>query len=379
MTASKLRAAATAILLGTAAVTMTAMAAQAATVSPRVGAALKEAQGLATAGNYKAAMAKINEAEGVPGKTADDTTVINQMKQYIGVKSGDASIGGAAGAKAKFANDYNAGKWRDVIADAETLRKYNALDTQSMLIVAQAYYKANDFAGCARYIKSNLSNSSDTALELLARCAYENGDEVTQRQSLETLVARSGKPEQWKQLLRLAERSRGLSDRNSLDVNRMRMMTGNITTKDEYLMLAQLALQLGNAAEAQSVTEKGIAAKVLTDERATRLLNLAKTQAAANAANLAKNTAAAQAQPQGDALVKVGEDLVSQGKGKEGLALIQAGVKKPMKDAVNGQMRLGHALLVSGDKAGAQKVFNDIKAPEKDAMIAHLWSLAARR
>ena len=379
MTASKLRAAATAILLGTAAVTMTAMAAQAATVSPRVGAALKEAQGLAASGNYKAAMAKINEAEGVPGKTPDDTTVINQMKQYIGVKSGDASIGGAAGAKAKFANDYNAGKWRDVIADADTLRKYNALDTQSMLIVAQAYYKAGDFAGCARYIKSNLSNSSDTALELLARCAYENGDEVTQRQSLETLVARSGKPEQWKQLLRLAERSRGLSDRNSLDVNRMRMMTGNITTKDEYLMLAQLALQLGNAAEAQSVTEKGIAAKVLTDERATRLLNLAKTQAAANAANLAKNTAAAQAQPQGDALVKVGEDLVSQGKAKEGLALIQAGVQKPMKDAVNGQMRLGHALLASGDKAGAQKVFNAIKAPEKDAMIAHLWSLAARR
>jgi len=379
MTASKLRAAATAILLGTAAVTMTAMAAQAATVSPRVGAALKEAQSLAAAGNYKAAMGKIAEAEAAPGKTPDDTSVINSMKQYIGVKSGDASIGGAAGAKAKFANDYNAGKWRDVIADAETLRKYNALDTQSMLIVAQAYYKANDFAGCARYIKSNLSNSSDTALELLARCAYENGDEVTQRQSLETLVARSGKPEQWKQLLRLAERSRGLSDRNSLDVNRMRMMTGNITTKDEYLMLAQLALQLGNAAEAQSVTEKGMAAKVLTDERATRLLNLAKTQAAANAANLAKNTAAAQAQPQGDALVKVGEDLVSQGKGKEGLALIQAGVKKPMKDAVNGQMRLGQALLVSGDKAGAQKVFNDIKAPEKDAMIAHLWSLAARR
>jgi len=377
MTASKLRAAATAILLGTAAVTMTAFAAQAATVSPRVGAALKEAQSLAAAGNYKAAMAKINEADNVPGKTADDTTVINQMKNFVAVKSGDTST--AAGAKAKFANDYNAGKWRDVIAGADSLRKFNALGMQEQLIIAQAYYRSGDFAGCARYIKANLNNSSDTALELLARCAYENGDEATQRESLETLVSRSGKPEHWKSVLRLAERSRGLSDHNTLDVNRMRLLTGNITTKDEYLLLAQLALQLGNAAEAQSVTEKGIAAKVLTDERATRLLNLAKTQAAANAANLAKNTAAAQAQPQGDALVKVGEDLVSQGKGKEGLALIQAGVKKPMKDPVNGQMRLGHALMVSGDKAGAQKVFNAIKAPAKDAMIAHLWSLAARR
>lgn len=377
MTASKLRAAATAILLGTAAVTVTAMAAQAATVSPRVGAALKEAQSLAAAGNYKGAQAKINEAEAVPGKTADDTAVINQFKNFIAIKSGDTST--AAGAKAKFANDYNAGKWRDVIAGGDTLRKFNALDTQSMLIVAQAYYKAGDFAGCARYINANLKNSSDTSLELLARCAYENGDEATQRQSLETLVARSGKPEHWKLLLRLAERSRGLSDRNTLDINRLRLLTGNITTKDEYLLLAQLALQLGNAAEAQSVVEKGAAAKLLTDDRSTRLLNLAKSQASANAANLQKTIAAAKAQPQGDALVKAGEDLVGQGKAKEGLALIREGVKKPMKDPVNGQMRLGHALLASGDKAGAQKVFNAIKAPEKDAMIAHLWSLAARK
>lgn len=377
MTASKLRAAATALLLGTAAVTMTAMAAQAATVSPRVGAALKEAQALATAGNYKAAQAKINEADAVPGKTADDTAIINQFKNFIAVKSGDTST--AAGAKAKFANDYNAGKWRDVIASAETLRKFNALGMQEQLIIAQAYYKAGDFAGCARYVKTNLNNSSDTALELLARCAYESGDEVTQRQSLETLVARSGKPEQWKLLLRLAERSRGLSDHNSLDVNRLRMMTGNITTKDEYTLLAQLALQLGNAAEAQAIVEKGMAAKVLNDDRSTRLLNLAKTQAAANAAGLQKNIAAAQASPQGDALVKVGEDLVSQGKAKEGLPLIQAGVKKPMKDAANGQIRLGHAMLASGDKAGAQKVFNAVKTPEKDAMIAHLWYLAARK
>ena len=379
MTASNLRAALTAILLGTATMTVAAMPAHAqATVSARVGAALKEAQALAGAGNYRAAMAKINEAENAPGKTAADTTVINQMKQYVGVKSGDASIGGAAGAKAKFANDYNAGRWRDVINAADTLRKYNALDAQSQLIIAQAYYRAGDFSGCARYVKSNLGNG-DAALELLARCAYENGDKVTQRQALETLVSRSGKPEHWRSLLRLTERTRGLSDNNTLDINRIRMMTGNISTKDEYLLLAQLALQLGNAAEAQSVTEKGIAAKVLNDERSTRLLNLAKTQAAANAANLQKNIAAARAQPTGEALLRVGGDLVSQGKGKEGLPLIQEAVKKPLKDAANGQIRLGHAYLAAGQKAEAQKIFNSVKAPPKDAMVAHLWSLAARR
>ena len=376
MTASKMRAALTAILLGTATMTAMALPAQAqATVSARVGAALKEAQALAGAGNYKAAMAKINEAENAPGKTSADNAIINQMRNFVAVKSGDTST--PAGAKAKFANDYNARRWKDVIGAADTLRKHNALGPQEQLLIAQAYYSSGDFAGCSRYVKT-LGNG-DTALELAARCAYENGDEVTQRQALETLVARGGKTEHWKSLLRLAERSRGLSDNNTLDINRIRYITGNITTKDEYLLLSQLALQLGNAAEAQGIVEKGIAAKVLNDERATRLLALAKTQAAANAANLQQNTAAGRAQPTGEALLRVGSDLVSQGKGKEGLPLIQEAVKKPLKDAANGQIRLGHAYLAAGQKADAQKAFASVKAPAKDAMVAHLWSLAARR
>jgi len=80
-------------------------------------------------------------------------------------------ISSASDAKAKFANDYNAGKFRDAIADGDILKKYGALDAQSQLIIGQAYFKLNDFAGCVRYSKS--LPQSDTALELQARCAYE--------------------------------------------------------------------------------------------------------------------------------------------------------------------------------------------------------------
>ena len=103
MTASKMRAALTAILLGTATMTAMALPAQAqATVSARVGAALKEAQALAAAGNYKGAMAKINEADGAPGKTPADTTIINQMRNFVAVKSGDTST--AARYRVSFAS-----------------------------------------------------------------------------------------------------------------------------------------------------------------------------------------------------------------------------------------------------------------------------------
>jgi hypothetical protein len=381
MTASNLRTALTAIFLGTASLGAAALVlaapASAATVSPKVGAALQEAKSLAAAGNYRGAMAKINEAENAPDKTGDDTQVIGQMKQYIAVKSGDASVGGAAGAKTKFANDYNAGRFKDVIADADLLRKNNAFDSTSQLIVAQAYYKAGDFSGCVRYTKS--IGGSDTALELQMRCAYEINDDVSQRQALETLVSHGGKPEYWKSLLKLSERSSGLSDHNTLDINRIRLMTGNINTADEYSLLAQLALQLGNAAEAQSVIEKGMAAKVLTDARTVRLLNLAKSQAAANAAGEAKTLAAANAAPQGDALVKLGEDQIGRGNAKGAIATIQAGLKKPLKDQANGQIRLGQAYLAAGQKADAARAFAAVKTPEKDAMVAHLWSLVARR
>ena len=378
MPVRKLRAALTAIFLGTvaagAAVVGLAAPAQALTVSAKVGPLLNEAKALMTSGKYDAAMAKLREADAAKS-TPDDTAAINSMKQYIGVKTGDVSLGGAMAAKAKFANDYNAGKFKDVIADAEILRKAGALDAQSQLIIGQAYYKAGDYAGCVKYAKTISGN--DTALELQARCAYETGDDATQRQALESLVSRTGKPEYWVGLLKLGERARGLSDHNSLDISRLRLLSGSMQTKDDYVQLGQYALQFHLAAEAQAAMEKGVAAKLLTDDRSMRLLATAKQMAAANLAGEPKTLAAANAAPQGDDLVALGENMIGEGKAKDAIGVIQSGMKKPLKDANNAQIRLGQAYLAAGQKGDAEAAFNKVKAPEKDAMVAHLWALAS--
>jgi len=374
MTVRKLRAVMTAILLGTAAAAGSALVlatpAAALTASPKVGPLLKEAVAMISAKNYKGAQAKLNEAEAVKS-TPDDTALINQIKNAISISSADPNTPG--GAKAKFAQDYGAGKWKDVIADAEYLKKNNVFDAQSQLVVGQAYYKGGDFAGCVKYTKT--LGSGETALALQARCAYEVGDEVSQRAALEQLVARTGKPEYWVGLLKLGERARGLSDHNTLDINRLRLLTGAASTKDDYISLAQFALQFGFAAEAQGVMEKG--AKVLTDDRSQRLMTRAKQDAAAQAASEAKDLAAAKAAPQGDDEIKIGERMIGEGKAKDAINVIQEGLKKPLKDANNGQIRLGQAYLAAGQKKDAQTAFSKVKAPEKDAMVAHLWFLAA--
>jgi len=376
MPVRKLRAAITAILLGTAAAGATTLTlaapAQAATVSAKVGPLLKEAQALIAAKNFSAAKAKLNEADALKS-TPDDAAIINQFRSAISISSADPNTPG--GAKAKFAQDYSAGKWRDVIADADFLRKNNVFDAQSQLVVGQAYYKAGDYAGCVKYTKS--LGGSDTALALQARCAYEVGDDATQRAALEQLVARNGKPEYWVGLLKLGERARGLSDRNTLDINRLRLLTGAASTKDDYISLGQFTLQFGFAAEAQTVLEKGMAAKLLNDDRSQRLLARAKQEAAANLAKEPQAIAAANAAPQGDDLIKIGENMIGEGKAKDAIGVIQNGLKKPLKDPNNGQIRLGHAYLAAGQKAEAKAAFSKVKAPEKDAMVAHLWFLAA--
>jgi hypothetical protein len=376
MTVRKLRAAMTAILLGTAtagsAALLLAAPAQAATVSAKVGPLLKEAQQLIAAKNYKGANAKLNEAESV-ASTSEDRAIINQFKNAIAISSADPNTPG--GAKAKFAQDYNAGRFKDVIADAEYLRKNNVFDAQSQLIVGQAYYKAGDYAGCVKYTKS--LGGSETALALQARCAYEVGDDATQRAALEQLVGRTGKAEYWTGLLKLGERARGLSDHNTLDINRIRLLTGSMQTKDDYISLGQFALQFKLAAEAANALQKGVDAKLLTDDRSQRLLATAKQMAAQRAASEAKDLAAANAAPQGDDLVAVGENMIGEGKAKDAIGVIQNGMKKPLKDANNAQMRLGQAYLAAGQKGEAKTAFSKVKAPEKDAMVAHLWFLAA--
>lgn len=87
MTATKLRAVATAFLLTTATaaagVMLSSLPAAAQSVRPVVGKPLQEAQALAAQKNYKAAMVKIAEAEAAPNQTAQEIRITAEMKEYI--------------------------------------------------------------------------------------------------------------------------------------------------------------------------------------------------------------------------------------------------------------------------------------------------------
>ena len=101
-------------------------------------------------------------------------TTLYLLSMVLVTGSAIAQPGGSSSvydAKVKFAEDYNARKYQDAIADAAALQKFRAMDTDTMQVAAQAYYLSGDKPGCLKYIQENLNPSTDrrTAL-LLRRC-----------------------------------------------------------------------------------------------------------------------------------------------------------------------------------------------------------------
>jgi tetratricopeptide (TPR) repeat protein len=382
MIPKKLRAVATALLLGV----VTVVAGGALTVTPAqaavraaVGKPLQAAKDAAAAGNYSAAMADVRQAEAVGGLTAEEQKIVSQMREYIEAKSGGSvGVSDAVGAQAKFRADYDAGRYSDAINDADLLRKYGALNGTNMVVIAQAYYRMGSYRECARYAADHSSVGQDM-LDLQMRCAYEAHDDATMRTALEQLVATTGKPEYWARLLKSAEASKALSDHQTLDINRIKLLTGSMTGDSDYFLLAALDIQFGLPSEAVNVVQKGFQAKVFTDMgRATRLLNLAKGAAAADLANLPKTVAAANKATNGDPLVKLGEDYCGMGRNPDAVAAVQAGIAKGVSDNDNAETRLGQALYGAGQKDAALKAFAKAKNTPNGEMIAHLWSLYVR-
>ncbi|HEY2071247.1 MAG TPA: hypothetical protein VGG48_16945 [Rhizomicrobium sp.] len=370
-----LRAAAMAFLLGGTAFTATAVlvpqAAEAA-VRPAVGNPLKAAIAAANAGHGAEALAKVHEAESAGSLTPAEQQAISQTKEYVSAKTGQG--GGATACRTKFANDYSAGRYRDAIADADCLRKGGGLSGNDQLVVAQAYYLMGDYAAT---IRETRDMSSSQAQELRLSAAFKSGDGDTYRTVLQQLI-RGGNTKYWNNVLTSAENAHGLKDHQTLDLLRLRFLTGNMRNKDDYTTAAELALQAGSPQEAANIVQKGLDTKTLSDDRAVRLLGLAKAQAAKDSAAFPAMQKAADASKSGDADVKLGEEYWGFARYADAVTAVQNGIAKGTADPANAQIRLGLALSGAGKKDAAISAFN--KVPKTDAngtLIAGLWSLYA--
>jgi hypothetical protein len=344
-------------------------------VSAAVAKPLKEASELVRAGKAKEALAKLT---GVVSAGPDDTYMLARIRGAAYQRMGDNGQAAqqleAAFATGKVPGN-EAGQLAETIAGIYAQQHNNGA---AMKWVEKAK-AAGDNSGSLRQIQDYVQGSSGD----YGQIARDNAAKIQAAES-------GGRRPDEDDLLRLADAYRhthnttgdlqvkeklvtyypsnkqyvgiylsdlpgksGFSSRFSLDLLRLRLASGNLTTAADYMEMAQLLLQAQLPAEAKSVVDKGYAAGVLGTgaeaARQQRLRDLTNKSAVDAVASLAKRTADAKTSKTGDDLIAMGAEYVSMGKSDEGIDLMQQGIAKDsLKRPEDAKLRLGVAMLQSG-------------------------------
>jgi hypothetical protein len=219
----------------------------------------------------------------------------------------------------------------------------------------------------------------------LADAQARTGNNAGQNATLEKLVVHYPKKEYWSIYLARLQRKPGFSDRHALDLMRLKLATGVLSKPEEYMEMAQLALQAGYPAEGKEIVDKGFASGVLgTGEQADRhkrLRDLADKQEQEARESIEQRAAEAAADKNGTALVQIGYAYATMGQADKGIPLIERGIAKGgLKRPEDAKLRLGLALLKSGKhKARALQTLRSVQGNDGGADLGRLFALLANQ
>ena len=371
---------------------------------PEVGKPVQAARELIQAKKYKEALAKLHEAEVVPSLTPYEKFVIDLTRGSAAQGSGDNETAMSsfesvvASGRLPPADQlkvvgaitelhYQAKNYAKAIAGATRYEKEGGTDPAIRQVLIQSYYLAGEYGNAARLLKEQIEaeEKSDHApteekLLFLASCYLKMNDNAGYSVALEKLVAHYPKKAYWADLIARVQRKSGFSDRLELDVLRLQLATGNLSKPEQYMVMAQLALQAGFPAEAKKILEQGYSSGVMGKggdvERQNRLRDLANKQAAQDTAALAAGEAEVANAKDGDTLVAVGYNYVLNGKVERGLALMEQGMRHgPLKHPEDAKLHLALAYAAAGQKAKAVQLLQTVRGNDGTAELARLWLL----
>lgn len=376
--------------------------AKAEAVRAEVGKPLQVVQELLKAQKYKEALAKLGEADAIAGKTPYEIYVIERMRGAAATGTGDnktalkafeaviASGRLSAPEQLKIVEvitglHYRAKDYGKAASWAARYLKEGGTNPQIRTLLVQSHYLNNDCASVASELKAQLqSGASEEQLQMLASCYSKQDNTAGYLTALEKLVAQYPKKSYWADLLNRVQAKPGFAPRLDLDVYRLKFATGNLDAADEYMEMAQLALQEGFPAEAKKVVDQGFSTKILgagnDTERQLRLQKLVLKNAAEDQKTLAQNEGEARNAKEGTALVNVGFAYVTSGQYEKGLALMEEGIRKgSLKHPEDAKLHLGLAYVLAGQKAKATQTLKTVQGKEGAADLARLWILHAQK
>jgi hypothetical protein len=361
--------------------------AQAQGLRPEVGKPLQQASDLLRAGKAKEALAKVREAEAVPNRNPAEQLTIDRMKAAAAQRAGDSATAIQA-LESVYAKTTGAeqGQIAEQLASAYAQARNNAKATEWLNKSIQAGNNSASLKQLQSYLQSTSGDYAAIARDASAAvsAAEQAGRKPDEGDLLRLADAQQllqyPKKDYWNAYLGRLPRKAGFSPRFELDVMRLKLASGTLTKTDEYMEMAQLALQAGLPAEGRRVAEQGFKSGALgvgpEAARHQRLKDLAVKQEGESKAAIAGQAAEAAAQKDGNDLVRIGYAYVSQGDTDQGIKLIEQGIAKGgLKHAEDAKLRLGMAQLQSGkNRTKAVQTLRSVGGTDGAADIARLWT-----
>jgi len=368
---------------------------------------LKAAQDALGKKDWRGALAELDKADAMSGKSAYDQFLISELRGFAYVRLNNYAEAGRnleAGLNSGFlAQDdvparvralsqisYQTRNYGKAIEYGNRAIKGGYADADLYTLVGQAYYVQGDFKGTHRFMDNYVGDQirrgqtpKKQSLELiLSSCVKLKDDECTTG-ALERLVKYYPSPEYWQNIMYSLFRAPDRDDKVLFNTFRLAANVDALNRSEEYTEMAQLAIEQGSPGEAVSILEQGFAKAVFTDQREKdknqRLLDMARKSAATDQAALAKLATETGSAKTGGADVGLGKGYLSYGEYEKAAAAIQRGITKGgLNDKSEATLLLGISQLKGGNKNDAVKTFNTLKSDAKYGRLASLWAIHAQ-
>src|SRR6478735_10365291 len=358
-------------------------------ISKQIAKPMAAAQDAQKAKKWQEVLAKTRDAEATQfAKTAWDQHWMHEFRGYAYSQLGqypEATREYEAGlASPCMSEAARVGRYKTLVTMFYAMRNYpkvidysnralkSGSDPELLVTLGQAYYLTNDNKNALRIMQEVMASieqkgqaPKEQTLHLIRAACEKVQDNACVTKVYEKLVLFYPKPEYWANLLRSLKNG-DTNDKQKINVLRLAVAVDVLKSPDDFTEMAQIALDEGLPAEAQTILEQAVEKKLFKDQRKidlnNRLLAKAKADVATEKAKLPQQDAAARGTPEGDDDVKVGAAYLSFGDSAKAIEAIKRGITQgKLEQADEAGILLGIAYLKAENKPEARKAFNTVK------------------
>lgn len=362
---------------------------------------LVDAQTKQKAGDNAGALAALRLAEQAPNRTPDDNYYIANLKIGIGQATKDNAVikEGLEGALASGqATPEQQITFNRVLGDLAVNAKDYPTATRYYQAVLQAKPEdtevANNLARLAFDNRALAPQARIAAIRTATELSEKQGKKPEEflyqarlqvafdaklqseiEPAAKALIAAYPSPKNWESAIYAFRGGHKLDDQTDLDTYRLQRAVGAMTGEGQYLDYAQSAQMRGLPAESRAVLNEGVAKKVVDPSKPNyqELSRIATTaKVTADRASLAPLDRQSRTSPTGKLANATADGYFSHGEYAKAAELYRIALTKGGIDTARTNTRLGIALAMSGDKAGAESAFKAVSGSPR-ADLAQYW------